>query len=217
MEGARMNRKDGVIDWRKRRLRIHGDPLSPDWLETRRQELETVIEPFLTTKKTNHIVEFRGKRRYLAIDPRHPEWVGRPGWAVLEHPHYAVLALQFLYRMESARSAGDIEKAIQMAIAFARTDAEVQNLHWFQTPSPHAMIRDTRRRIGSAEGGKKSSKWTADLDRLARTIFMDVKRSNVSDDAAYRRTAAKLLNDHDISISPKTLRRHLNLGGSRQH
>jgi hypothetical protein len=59
------------------------------------------------------------------------------------------------------------------------------------------------------KGGKTRAKVTPEVKQLAREIFANEKNANVSDHAAYRRTSAKLKSQHDISISAKTLKRHL--------
>jgi hypothetical protein len=59
------------------------------------------------------------------------------------------------------------------------------------------------------KGGKTRAKVTPKVKQLAREIFANEKRGNVSDHAAYRRTSAKLKSHHDISVSAKTLKRHL--------
>jgi hypothetical protein len=123
-------KRECVTDWRKLDPRRGGEPLTSDWLDQRKQELEEIVRPFVTTKKTKLVIEYRGKRRYFT-NPRKTDWVERPKCEALARPASAVLALQFLYRMEAARAAGDIDTMINMAIAFARADSEVQNLYWF--------------------------------------------------------------------------------------
>lgn len=69
------------------------------------------------------------------------------------------------------------------------------------------VARLTEHRV---KGGKATAKWTPEVEQLARSIFADVKRQNVSNDAAYRRTVARLKASHGISISRSTLQRGLN-------
>ncbi len=65
------------------------------------------------------------------------------------------------------------------------------------------------RREGARKGGKETRKWTPEIEEIARKIFAHEKRGNVSDDAAYRRTAAKLKAEYGVSLSKGTIRRHL--------
>lgn len=58
-----------------------------------------------------------------------------------------------------------------------------------------------------AKGGKATAKWTPELAKLAGEFYADFKRPGLTNEAAYRRTAAKLKAECGVSVSVSTLKR----------
>jgi hypothetical protein len=75
--------------------------------------------------------------------------------------------------------------------------------HWF--------AGSARRSAASRKGGAATAKWTPEVDKMARSIYAEVKSSGASKEFALIRTAALLKQRHDITISRSTIQRHINL------
>jgi hypothetical protein len=112
-------------------------------LAQRRKALEAIVKPYVTTKSTDIIIEFRGKKRYLGKL--------QPGTI------HAVMALQLLYGIEAARAAGDFDKAIRKAVAFAGFSQEVENLQLWNSVSVDALAKRVRRSATSRVAANKTN------------------------------------------------------------
>jgi hypothetical protein len=116
MKGCNMAEDNGVVD-----IRSLTCP-SLD-LVACRERLEQAIAPYATTKRTRIIISFKGKRRYLKkLSP--------------DVTLHSVYALQKLYDVESAKKAGDIDKAIRAALIANDLIFRVATLHLFGVADP---------------------------------------------------------------------------------
>jgi hypothetical protein len=111
-------------------------------LDRRRRELEQLIKPFLSRTKTPFIIQFRGKRSFLKTN----------------YAHHIVVALQSLYNLQAAIKAGEIERAMRMAIMFGEADFVVRCRDMFGVDPIMAaanviLTKTTRRntRLGKTE------------------------------------------------------------------
>ena len=97
-----------------------------------RTQLEAIVAPCVTTKKSPFVIAFKGARRYL-----------KPGTP--ENKVIAAMALQFLYNAEAAHKAGDIDRAIRAAFGFGYKHYEVAGLEVFDIHPVEAMAFYKRR------------------------------------------------------------------------
>jgi hypothetical protein len=192
--------------WWRFQPRIADEPLARDGLRKRRNELEAIVEPHLTTRKTEDAVLFQGKRRYVEAKSREPGQENRLVWA-------AVLALQCLYNLEDAISAGDINAVIQWTYGFTRCDFDAMVIQrcgrdaW-GTVALWELDRmmDCARRQKQAEGPKKrrGQNKLQPHDELIKSLH--IKYSGEYNHMKLMHTA--LANEH-IVASDDTLRTRL--------
>jgi hypothetical protein len=71
------------------------------------------------------------------------------------------------------------------------------------------VATEKNRRKKAAAGGRKTLKWTLEVERIARQIFAEERRLKVSLHAASVRTAARLLDEQHINVSARTVRNKL--------
>jgi hypothetical protein len=140
--------------------------------ERRREELEAMLEPFVTTEVTDHRCRFRGVDAYLAIDSsnRNREYLMVTS---------AQRALHCLRAIEAAVSAGDIVDIVNYTYGFARHDFEVEVCRRCGC-RPDILVgiwRLDRRKAANlrqkqAEGPKKRKLLTSKNDlRLLKIVF----------------------------------------------
>jgi hypothetical protein len=145
-----------VIEWWWRfQPQIADEPLALDGIRKRCNSLETIVEPHVTRQKTEDAILFKGKLRYLDAKSHEPGSENRLVWS-------AALALQCLYNLENAISAGDVNAMIQWTHGFSRCDFDVmvsQRCEWDVWGAvAHwelAKSIDRARRQAQAEGPKK--------------------------------------------------------------
>lgn len=119
----------------------------------------------------------------------------------------ALSALHSLDELESllGKSTRNVDRIVRASIEFASRLTRAELRAWF---APQ-VLSAAKRRKASAKGGKTRAKWDERTEEIARPIFAEMKRARLSDSAAYQRTSAKLKAEHGITISAKTLKRHL--------
>ncbi len=115
----------------------------------------------------------------------------------------ALAALELLQPVKKCL-AGDADRLYRAAFELGRLCERIQ-----VRPFESLVITAKLRLAASAKGGKATAKWNKDVERMARKIFSELKVEKVSDDAAYRRTAARLKAEHGVSLSKDTLKRQL--------
>jgi hypothetical protein len=162
-----------------------GLPYGPAYRRTRLDELEGIVSPLVTSRKTPYRVEFKGKRRFLKA-------INDGGV-----PFQAVLALQALYALEAAREAGDAETAVQCAIAFAQHDASVQELRDYKTRGIDAIMSAKHGRSVGGRNGKK----LADETNKTKLEFAFAKHCSA------RNRNQKIADE--FGVSAKTIERRL--------
>lgn len=150
-----------MVDWRGLDISIEGKPLAVDGLRKRREQLEALVEPHVTSKKTADIITFRGKKKYLST---------RGGAAF-----HAAIALQFLDKLESAWADGDIETAVRMAVGFANASTESRNIELWKSDSVSAManrmLRKSRCKSSAGKPRKIPDSWIKSMqERIDRGI-----------------------------------------------
>jgi hypothetical protein len=143
------------------------EPLAKDGLKKWREYLEEIVAPRVTTKRTAFPLSFQGRTRYQKQTPN-------------EREHEAVLSLQFLYGIEAAWDAGDINELVCYAVAFGKVSQEVENWHYWNTNGFRAIIARRNTKTASKKRSvtanmkkieKRKSMWVmalADVDALLR-------------------------------------------------
>jgi hypothetical protein len=153
-----------AMDWYRRIVpQIAGERRTTDGLVKRRAELQSLVRPHLTKRKTGDAILFEGRRRYLK--PVGSEEEIRLAWA-------AILALQCLYHLEAAMSAGDMDAVVCWTYGFAQCDFEVvivQRCGWEVGNAISLWKFDTlmtrHRHQKHVNAGAKKRKFKTDDDR----------------------------------------------------
>lgn len=111
----------------------------------RRAQLEKLIEPHLSKKKTADAIRFRGKTCYLsALDS---------GSATEQQLWSAIWALQCIYRADIAIERGDVEAAARWAYGVGRSHIELEFASKLGTDPASALARIQRTaRLNRAKG-----------------------------------------------------------------
>jgi hypothetical protein len=136
------------------------------------EELETLVQPYVTSTQTGIVIAFKGKKRCVPPSGN----------------MHAVLALQFAYRIRAAINANDADAVVPLAFGFTREYLEVENRKTWQSTSIDALAAKFRRREGCAKGGKKSRRWKPEVDKLARQFLAERHFSNEDQAAKHIRT-----------------------------
>jgi hypothetical protein len=155
-----------VIDWSWRfQPLIANEPRAKDGLNKRRDELEAIVEPHVTTRKTRDAVRFKGERRYVIAKLRKPTQEANQAWA-------AIFALQCLYNLDDAIAAGNINAVIQWTHGFSLCDFDVMAIKRCGWDAGVAIARfelDERiarsRHEKHVNAGKKKAKFKNDEER----------------------------------------------------
>lgn len=138
-------------DWSTFDVEIEGERLAKNGLRKRRQQLEAIVEPLATNKKTNDAILFKGKRRYLAT----------PLVKLGNKNRLAVHALQSIYIIEAAWKAGDIDKVVRATYQFARSDHDlwlVERAGMSSIDAAFSKIRRKRKAIASLKKATESKR-----------------------------------------------------------
>jgi hypothetical protein len=114
---------NGVADFRT--IRILGFDLSE-----KIKELEELSAPHVTTEDTGIIIAFKRKKCFVP-----PQGIT-----------YAVKALQFAYRIDSAIKANDAEAAVSLTFGFTREYLEVENFRYWKSDSSDALAWSFRKK-----------------------------------------------------------------------
>ncbi len=193
------NSNGRIGPWSSVTVAIEGEPLAKDGLRKRREALEKIVEPYVTRRKTDDEILFRGKRRYLV----------KPLFRIGKKNFYAVLALQHLYNIEAAWKAGDIDKVVRSTCGFATADHDRQLMVWTGVDSVDGAFSTAQHRRNPSKGGQASAKQyrkrTPENERTARKVFASFHLGKVTRDAAYTRTIRELKLQHEITMGRTTL------------
>lgn len=208
-----MGSTDPKFNWSAVDCQIANEPLAKDGLRKRRVELERIIAPYVSRTKqpTGQVLLFRGQVCYLKpltglrslkADAKHVS-------KELKRVGYAIRALQFIYHLEAAWKAGDIDRAVRMTVGFSECYYRVAAIDQWQSDIVDALNNSASMERGRVKAGKKSRKWTPEVERLARALFDEVRRKKLSATATFSRIAALLMEKHGVEISPSTVRDYL--------
>jgi hypothetical protein len=104
-----------------------------------------------------------------------------------------------------SKESKNVDQIVRISVRIGILLSRVQLRAWF---GPEVLLA-MKRRKASAKGGKATAKWNAEVESLARPLAAEALRGRMSETAAYKRVSLKLLSEHGISVSPKTLKRHL--------
>jgi hypothetical protein len=113
-------------------FRIGGKRTAKEGLEGELPRLEKIVKPFISKRRTSHLIFFQGKQRFLG-----PVLPDQKSWR-------AVWALQYVYGFLEAYSAGDIDKAARMAAGYQRSMSEVENLETWGKDSLTVLAASAR-------------------------------------------------------------------------
>jgi len=182
--------------WASVDVHIEGEPLAKDGLRKRRKQLEAIIKPLVTTRKTGDEIQFQGKRRFLKPIPSlHAKYV------------HAVLALQHLYNIETAWEAGDIDKVVRATIGFVTSDHDRQLVEYAGVGSVEGAMETVR----TKQNRVRSRLGRSDLKDVADVLLISI----VSKHKRSRKRNWLQLATKDISqqcgkqIDPVTVRREM--------
>jgi hypothetical protein len=102
------------------RYSLHaGKHMTKEGLRKRRDELEAIVEPHLTTQKTRLPALFKGSGHYVGTFS--PESTRQEVRLVAE----SLRALECIYNFEAAKESGDIDAALAWTYKFALVDFDV--------------------------------------------------------------------------------------------
>ena len=139
---------NGKVLWSGIDFGIGGEPLAKDGLRKKRQQLEAIVAPYVTTRKTADEILFNGKRRYLT----------KPVSSSGKEHFFVVLALQYIYGIEAAWKAGDIDKVVRTSMGFATIAADLQLMEWSGVSGAEAAafrVQAKRKRRMTREGNRE--------------------------------------------------------------
>ncbi len=181
------------MDWSILELRIAGEPLTKDGLRKRRDVLEKMVAPYVTTRKTADTILFKGKRQYAK-----PLNTCRNDIEIA----WNIYALQSLYEIEAAWKAGDIDKAIGAAVSFGRCDDEAWKCKLSKSDSWNALATQMRRRIVGRRAADKTNSCRAAKRPDFKTLVAQAMRIRPSYQAAVEQVA------NNTDYSERTVRKH---------
>jgi hypothetical protein len=134
----------GVTDFSGIRQHL-GDGLTiAKWLEQQRSRLEAIVEPSVSRAKTQMRMLYRGQKVYL-----------KPPFG--DTAMHGVMGLQFLYQLQDAIAAGDINAAILAAMPLNGHLNEITNIERWKSASIAALAEHARSRERRRRGGLRSS------------------------------------------------------------
>lgn len=125
-------------------------------LEERREELEKQVKPHISQTKTQIVIQYRGKTRYL-----------KPSAFTLRD----VYALQAIYKLQTAAKAGDIDRLIEAAIMFGAFDSDVEHRQVFGIGLSEAAGRHLSDKAKRKNTRLGKSKLKEVPDTLLKAIF----------------------------------------------
>ncbi len=159
-------------------------------LAKRRTELERLIAPYVTTKRTSFIINFKNKRCYLKSRP--------PGY------HGSIHSLQCLYEIEAAHKTGDIDKAIRLAIWFGGEDLCRELYELTGVDVFDAVFGRARQQPGWKAGAKKTNELKAAKRPNYRATVMEGMTVHK---LSYTKAVKRAVDIHDCD--EKTIRNHV--------
>jgi hypothetical protein len=140
--------------------------LTKDGLRKRRDELEAMLEPYLTTRKTRWAVHFKGRQHYVGEIALGSNDKGRLVSST-------ICALQCISKIEVAREAGNIDAALEETYDFALHDLNVsiiQQCGWSAWRAVHYWGLDREKKQTNARGRAKGP-----LSRKGQSKLQDHK------------------------------------------
>jgi hypothetical protein len=175
-------------------------------LRRRRDELEAIVEPFVTTQKTENTIFFRDKEQYLTVRIGGQDFESRLIYA-------AKRALYHLGDLEKAISSGDIAEVIDNTYAFARCDFDVEACKLSGWDAGEAVAQWGLDKViariaseGRASGPKKQKLLTGENEKRLLKILSEKysdlppkKRSEKMADEIYDRHGLRNLKGGKIS------------------
>ncbi len=188
-----------VIDYRSLDVWIEGEDRALAGLAIRQSELEAAVGRHLSETPTAAVIAFKGKRRYLS-------GITLPGGEM-----DAVRALQFLYGIQAAIEAGDIDRIIRQSVGFAHADSEVRNHQHWKMGSVAALAAKARQR----SVGKRMGPTTKKLNTPEEHVLLEACYANNYKKACLKKTADELLERHGIKVDAKTVGSRLKEIGKR--
>ena len=194
-----------TIDWYTSfRYPIGGEIHSmEDGLRRRREAIEKLVAPHVTTQKTQHAIRFRGKQRYVksikSEEERHKVW-------------YAIEVLQGIYHIQDAWRDGDINDAIRIAYCVGRLDVFLETSERFNSP----LFKDVVQHYLAKEHGE-SKRGKTKLSEEQLPIVQAALSNNFGKKGWLKATTAELVDRHKLveSITPKAVSDYINNHGLR--
>lgn len=177
-----------------------------DALRKRSKELEAIVEPHVTTRKTSDAILFKGRRRYVKSKLHDQGRENRLTWA-------AIFALQCIYNIEAAWKAGDVDAALHWTYGFARCDFDVmviQRCGWEAWGAVALWELDTMkartRSKNQAKGPKKrlGESKLQDHDDLVKSLHDECR-----DKPRWMRRLRQALADKEVFAGTDTIRKRL--------
>lgn len=160
----------------------------------RRKELEKLIEPYLSKKKTEDAIRFRGKTRYVSLLDSGKR-VEMKVWS-------AIWGLQCIYRAEIAIKNRDVESAVRWAYGVGRSHSELQFASKLGVSLDEAMAAAQRTRRNSQAKGRATRK---DISRERLQELLDKHR----DERDWRKQIRRDLRAEGVEVSGRTISNRL--------
>lgn len=137
---------------------------------SRREELEKLIEPHLSKKKTADVIRFRGETRYVnELESGSP--IEQQVWS-------AIWGLQYIYRAELAIESGDAEAAARWAYGVGRSHTELQFATKLGVDAGFALSDIQRTRWNYQARGRITKIKAPDTLTLARALAKHAEKKN---------------------------------------
>jgi hypothetical protein len=182
------------MKWSELDLRIAGELRVKNGLQKRRISLEKFVAQFVTTRKTDDTILFRGKQHYVRPVDNCPN-KNEIAW------HF--YALECLYQIEAAWKEKNIEKAISAAVAFGRCDDEAWKCHLCKSDSWSALYSRMRKQIVGRHNAAKTNARKA----AKRPDFQATVEEGMASGLSYTKAVERAAGIHDCD--EKTIRNHV--------
>jgi hypothetical protein len=175
---------------------IGGETSTRRGLSRRREAIQNIVAPHVTTDKTQHAIRFKGARRYVKQiedeGERHKVW-------------HAIEVLQGIYHIEEAWREGDIEDAIRLSYGVGWLDTYLEISERFESP----LFEDVVAYYLAKDRGK-NKKGKSKLKDVPTAIIEVAYAKNRHKRNWLEKTRDELHTQHKCElVSARTLRREL--------
>jgi hypothetical protein len=182
-----------TIDWSTTfRYPIGGESSTKDGVRMRREAIEEIVAPHVSTRKTQHAIRFKGEKRYVQSIENEEE--RQKVWCAIE-------VLQGIYHIQDCWQEHDIAGAIRIAYCVGRLDFALDTSERFNSPLFADVIQyHLAKDRGDAKKGK--TKLTPEQLPIVEAALINNHRRK----AWLKATTAELVDRHKLpNISTATV------------